>query len=52
MFTDQHTGQLAEVPAARMRTVVDAWADRTEALMREPGWSRSTSSKTAARRSA
>ncbi|WP_210410222.1 galactose-1-phosphate uridylyltransferase [Nesterenkonia sp. NBAIMH1] len=37
VFTDQHTGQLAEVPAARMRTVVDAWADRTEALMREPG---------------
>lgn len=36
-FTSEHTGQLADVSAARMRTVVDAWAHRTEALLAEPG---------------
>ncbi|WP_218220279.1 galactose-1-phosphate uridylyltransferase [Nesterenkonia sp. Act20] len=36
-FTDDHTSQLAQVSAARMRTVVDAWADRTEAMLAEPG---------------
>lgn len=36
-FTDQHTGELAQVTPQRMRTVVDAWADRTQALLAEPG---------------
>ncbi|GAA1149789.1 galactose-1-phosphate uridylyltransferase [Nesterenkonia lutea] len=36
-FTDEHTSQLAQVSAARMRTVVDAWADRSAAMLAEPG---------------
>lgn len=36
-FTDDHTSQLAQVSATRMRTVVDAWAARSEALLQMPG---------------
>lgn len=36
-FTDDHTSQLAQVSVTRMRTVVDAWADRSEAMLAEPG---------------
>ncbi|MGJ9372301.1 galactose-1-phosphate uridylyltransferase [Nesterenkonia sp. CF4.4] len=36
-FTDQHTSQLGAVSVRRMRTVVDAWADRTAAMLAEPG---------------
>ena len=36
-FTDQHTSQLGAVSLRRMRTVVDAWADRTAAMLAEPG---------------
>jgi len=36
-FTDDHTSQLAQVSVTRMRTVVDAWADRSAAMLAEPG---------------
>lgn len=36
-FTDEHTSQLAEASTTRMRTVVDAWAARSEALLQMPG---------------
>ncbi|MCH8559620.1 galactose-1-phosphate uridylyltransferase [Nesterenkonia sp. DZ6] len=36
-FTDQHTSALGQVSVRRMRTVVDAWADRTAAMLAEPG---------------
>lgn len=36
-FSPEHTGSLAGVSVSRMRTVVEAWADRTEALSELPG---------------
>ncbi|WP_156757643.1 galactose-1-phosphate uridylyltransferase [Actinokineospora pegani] len=36
-FTDQHTTSFGELPASRVRTVVDVWADRTGALGALPG---------------
>jgi UDPglucose--hexose-1-phosphate uridylyltransferase len=36
-FSPEHTGSLAGVPLSRMRTVVEAWADRTAALSALPG---------------
>lgn len=36
-FTDDHTSQLAQATTTRMRTVVDAWAARSEALLQMPG---------------
>ncbi|EMY32961.1 galactose-1-phosphate uridylyltransferase [Arthrobacter crystallopoietes BAB-32] len=36
-FTDAHTGSFAELPYERVRTVVDAWAQRTETLSGLPG---------------
>ncbi|HEX6873009.1 MAG TPA: galactose-1-phosphate uridylyltransferase [Micromonosporaceae bacterium] len=35
-FTSDHTASFADLPAARIRTVVDAWADRTEELGQLP----------------
>ncbi|WP_300342160.1 galactose-1-phosphate uridylyltransferase [Nesterenkonia sp.] len=32
-FTPDHTASLAQLPVRRLRTVVDAWADRTAALL-------------------
>jgi len=32
VFTDAHDLRFADLPVSRVRTVVDAWADRTEAL--------------------
>ena len=36
-FTSDHNSQLADTGLTRMRTVVDAWADRSEALLDRPG---------------
>ncbi|MBA8826823.1 UDPglucose--hexose-1-phosphate uridylyltransferase [Saccharopolyspora lacisalsi] len=36
-FTPEHNTSFGELSRARVRTVVDAWADRTEALGRTPG---------------
>ena len=36
-FTPQHTGSFAELGWRRTRTVIDAWAHRTEALSALPG---------------
>lgn len=36
-FSPEHTGSLAGVSLSRMRTVVEAWADRTAALSELPG---------------
>jgi len=36
-FSPEHTGSLAGVSLSRMRTVVEAWADRTAALSAMPG---------------
>jgi UDPglucose--hexose-1-phosphate uridylyltransferase len=36
-FSPEHTGSLAGVTLSRMRTVVEAWADRTAALSALPG---------------
>ncbi|WP_322768614.1 galactose-1-phosphate uridylyltransferase [Frankia sp. Cr1] len=35
-FTSDHTGSFCELPPERVRTIVQAWADRTAALGREP----------------
>ncbi len=36
-FTDDHTASFASLPAARVRTVLDAWVDRTTELSARPG---------------
>ncbi|MDR6688795.1 UDPglucose--hexose-1-phosphate uridylyltransferase [Arthrobacter sp. 1088] len=36
-FTPQHTGSFAELGETRARTVIEAWAQRTEALSALPG---------------
>ncbi|WP_353352727.1 galactose-1-phosphate uridylyltransferase [Intrasporangium sp. DVR] len=36
-FTSEHTGQFAQLPPARVATVLDAWVDRTTALSSLPG---------------
>ncbi|MCB5291312.1 galactose-1-phosphate uridylyltransferase [Arthrobacter sp. SO3] len=36
-FSPEHTGSLARVSLSRMRTVMEAWADRTAALSAMPG---------------
>jgi UDPglucose--hexose-1-phosphate uridylyltransferase len=36
-FTSEHATSFATLPAARVRTVIEAWADRTAALSRMPG---------------
>ncbi|QWF81881.1 galactose-1-phosphate uridylyltransferase [Amycolatopsis sp. CA-230715] len=36
-FTSQHDGAFSRLPASRVRTVVDAWADRTAALSEVDG---------------
>ncbi|OLT32005.1 galactose-1-phosphate uridylyltransferase [Actinomadura sp. CNU-125] len=36
-FTDEHDAALAGLPVSRVRTVVDAWADRTAELSALPG---------------
>ncbi|QFG24398.1 galactose-1-phosphate uridylyltransferase [Actinomadura sp. WMMB 499] len=36
-FTDDHDAALARLPVSRVRTVVDAWADRTAELSALPG---------------
>ena len=35
-FTDDHAASMAELPVSRVRTVVDAWADRTAELSALP----------------
>ncbi|GAB3194374.1 galactose-1-phosphate uridylyltransferase [Nesterenkonia suensis] len=35
-FTPEHTTSLAQLDARRLRTVVDAWADRTAAMLDRP----------------
>jgi len=37
VFSSQHSGSLAELPTGRVRTLIEAWADRTEALQAMPG---------------
>ncbi|WP_329522411.1 galactose-1-phosphate uridylyltransferase [Spirillospora sp. NBC_01491] len=36
-FTDDHGAAMASLPIPRIRTVIEAWADRTEALSALPG---------------
>ena len=36
-FTSDHRATLSSLPAARVRTVIEAWADRTAALSAQPG---------------
>jgi len=36
-FTSDHNATLSSLPASRMRTVIDAWTDRTAALSARPG---------------
>lgn len=36
-FTSEHGGSFATLPRQRVRTVVDAWADRTRVLSQQPG---------------
>ena len=36
-FTSDHNATLTSLPTSRMRTVIDAWADRTAALSALPG---------------
>jgi UDPglucose--hexose-1-phosphate uridylyltransferase len=36
-FTSDHRASMSSLPASRIRTVVDVWADRTQALGRHPG---------------
>jgi len=37
VFSPEHTGSLGEMPVSRVRTVVEAWRDRTAALSQLPG---------------
>jgi len=37
VFSPEHLGSLGQLPAFRVRTVIEAWADRTEHLMSLPG---------------
>jgi UDPglucose--hexose-1-phosphate uridylyltransferase len=37
VFSSQHEGSLSKLPVSRVRTVIDAWADRTEVLQAMPG---------------
>ena len=36
-FTSDHNATLSTLPASRVRTVIEAWADRTAALSAQPG---------------
>ncbi|GAB3493200.1 galactose-1-phosphate uridylyltransferase [Nocardiopsis coralliicola] len=36
-FSSDHTASFADLPLARIRTIVDAWADRTAEISRVPG---------------
>ena len=37
VFSPEHTGSLAQMPVSRIRTVIDAWAHRTQELSELPG---------------
>ena len=37
VFSPEHEGSLSKLPITRVRTLIDAWADRTEALQALPG---------------
>lgn len=37
VFSSEHEGSLSKMPISRVRTLIDAWADRTEALQALPG---------------
>ncbi len=37
VFSSEHEGSLSKLPVSRVRTLIDAWADRTEALQELPG---------------
>lgn len=37
VFSSEHEGPLSKLPLPRVRTLIDAWADRTEALQSMPG---------------
>lgn len=37
VFSSEHEGSLSKLPVTRVRTLIDAWADRTEALQALPG---------------
>jgi UDPglucose--hexose-1-phosphate uridylyltransferase len=37
VFSPDHLGSLSQMPVSRVRTVIEAWADRTEHLMSLPG---------------
>ena len=52
-FTSDHNSSFGALPPARVRTVLDALADRTDRdVARCPAWRRSSRSRTAASRSA
>ena len=51
-FTSDHDASFAALSPRRVRTVLEAWMDRTQALARCPGPGRCTASRTGARRSA
>ncbi|MFM6939199.1 MAG: galactose-1-phosphate uridylyltransferase, partial [Rhodoluna sp.] len=37
VFSPEHLGSLADQPVSRVRTIIDAWADRTNELSAMPG---------------
>jgi UDPglucose--hexose-1-phosphate uridylyltransferase len=37
VFSPEHLGSLSQMPVSRIRTVIEAWADRTHELMNLPG---------------
>jgi UDPglucose--hexose-1-phosphate uridylyltransferase len=37
VFSSEHKGSLSTLPVSRVRTLIDAWVDRTEALQALPG---------------
>jgi UDPglucose--hexose-1-phosphate uridylyltransferase len=37
VFSPEHTGSLGQMPVSRVRTVIEAWRDRTEVLSALPG---------------
>lgn len=37
VFSSEHEGSVSQLPVSRVRTIVDAWTDRTDAILRMPG---------------
>ena len=37
VFSPEHEGSVSQLPVSRVRTIIDAWTDRTDSLLQLPG---------------